>query len=103
MTRLAHSSDPGADNRGIEERTVFRLPMKLCSGLEWRRRPWSQTCAVAGPDRAVLENSFFATPLEAVMQGADLEPIVQHNVDGLFMAAAAVLSCCARAGVEVLD
>ena len=74
---------PGVDHRGMEERTDFRLTMKLWSGLEPKRRPWSETRAVAGPNRAIRENSVFATPLEVVMQRADPPPIARQNVDGL--------------------
>jgi hypothetical protein len=62
MTRLAHSSDPGADNRGIEERTVFRLPMKLCSGLEGGVGPGAKRARLPGQIAPYSKTAFSRRP-----------------------------------------
>jgi hypothetical protein len=68
-------------NRGMEERTIFRLAMELWSSLDRKCRPKSETRGVAEPTCAVLENSAFTTPLQVVTQRADLQPIAQHHID----------------------
>ena len=69
---IAHDDTPcppvrlGIGNRCMEERTVFRLAMKLWAHLERKRRPQGKTRGVAEPASTILEGGVFATPLQVV-------------------------------------
>ena len=78
---IAHDDTPcptvrlGVGNRRMEDRTVFRLAMKLRPHLERKRGPQSEMRGFAEPARTVLESGTFASPLQVVAQRTDLQSV----------------------------
>jgi hypothetical protein len=65
-------------NRGREDRTIFRLAMKLWARLKRQRRPQCEMRGVAEPGRTVLESGAFTPPLQIV---AAREPAVRDPAE----------------------